>query len=295
MLCSYMCIEAGVRAYSAGYSLLPCNKFNHSDPPIAFILYVFYISKILDFLDTFFIIAEKRWKQLRFLHVYHHFSIFLVSSIIYDWILTLLQKHGIFCTECHWLMKEIWQQWFKTNFIPLFCVSVLLVEFECWLWRRCVRHHSSQRAHSHSNVYLLLRLASYERYLVEVSPHYVSDGAVRFDERPGYVPYFHKMYRISKEYHNSIRLLHSHSPTTIRPFLRDFLRHRWKQKEEILWGKKRGVNLKKDVQGILIRQEETCGNIDRLSRRNNSAAFGVFLKISHCFYTTEWDSIVLSN
>ena len=81
MLCSYMCIEAGVRAYSAGYSLLPCNKFNHADPPIAFILYVFYISKILDFLDTFFIIAEKRFKQLSFLHVYHHFSIFLVGAL----------------------------------------------------------------------------------------------------------------------------------------------------------------------------------------------------------------------
>jgi GNS1/SUR4 family len=79
MLCSYMCIEAGVRAYTAGYSLLPCNKFNSSEPPIAFILYVFYISKILDFLDTFFIIAEKRFKQLSFLHVYHHTSIFLVS------------------------------------------------------------------------------------------------------------------------------------------------------------------------------------------------------------------------
>ena len=79
MLCSYMCIEAGVRAYTAGYSLLPCNKFNSTEPPIAFILYVFYISKILDFLDTFFIIAEKRFKQLSFLHVYHHTSIFLVS------------------------------------------------------------------------------------------------------------------------------------------------------------------------------------------------------------------------
>ena len=41
------------------------------------LLYIFYISKILDFADTFFIIAEKRWAQLSFLHVYHHFSIFL--------------------------------------------------------------------------------------------------------------------------------------------------------------------------------------------------------------------------
>mmetsp|Transcript_3773 Transcript_3773/g.6247 ORF Transcript_3773/g.6247 Transcript_3773/m.6247 type:complete len:219 (+) Transcript_3773:363-1019(+) len=77
MLCSYMCIEAAVRAYSAGYTLEPCNAFNFENPPIAFILYVFYLSKILDFLDTVFIILEKRWKQLSFLHVYHHTSIFL--------------------------------------------------------------------------------------------------------------------------------------------------------------------------------------------------------------------------
>lgn len=81
MLCSYMCIEAGIRAYSAGYTLLPCNNFDHQNPPIAFILYVFYISKILDFLDTVFIILEKRWKQLSFLHVYHHTSIFLVRQM----------------------------------------------------------------------------------------------------------------------------------------------------------------------------------------------------------------------
>ena len=78
MLCSYMCIEAGVRAYDAGYTLMPCNAFNHENPPIAFIVYVFYLSKILDFMDTVFIILEKKWKQLSFLHVYHHTSIFLV-------------------------------------------------------------------------------------------------------------------------------------------------------------------------------------------------------------------------
>ena len=77
MLCSYMSIEAGVQAWKAGYSILPCQAFDHKNPPIGFILYVFYLSKILDFMDTFFIIAEQRWKQLSFLHVYHHFSIFL--------------------------------------------------------------------------------------------------------------------------------------------------------------------------------------------------------------------------
>lgn len=80
MLCSYMCIEACVRAYSAGYHLTPCNDFDVQNPPLGFILYVFYLSKILDFMDTIFIILEKRWSQLSFLHVYHHFSIFLVRK-----------------------------------------------------------------------------------------------------------------------------------------------------------------------------------------------------------------------
>ena len=78
MLCSYMCIEAGIRAWDAGYSIIPGCPFNQENPPIAFVLYVFYISKVLDFMDTVFIILEKKWKQLSFLHVYHHTSIFLV-------------------------------------------------------------------------------------------------------------------------------------------------------------------------------------------------------------------------
>lgn len=77
MLCSYMCIESLVQAWRSDYSVLPCNPFDHKNPPILFILYVFYLSKVLDFADTVFIILEKRWKQLSFLHVYHHTSIFL--------------------------------------------------------------------------------------------------------------------------------------------------------------------------------------------------------------------------
>lgn len=80
MLCSYMCIEALVQAMKSGYPVVGC-EFNQTNPPIGFILYVFYLSKILDFLDTVFIILEKRFTQLSFLHVYHHTSIFLVSAL----------------------------------------------------------------------------------------------------------------------------------------------------------------------------------------------------------------------
>lgn len=44
--------------------------------------------QILDFFDTFFIITRGKWEQFIFLHVYHHFSIFLtywlVTNAAYD-------------------------------------------------------------------------------------------------------------------------------------------------------------------------------------------------------------------
>ena len=36
------------------------------------------MSKILDFWDTVFIIIRRKWRQLSFLHVYHHSSIYLI-------------------------------------------------------------------------------------------------------------------------------------------------------------------------------------------------------------------------
>ena len=78
MLCSYMCIEAVMIAYRNNYSLMPCVTFDQENPKVANLLWLFYVSKILDFADTVFIILGRKWNQLTFLHVYHHISIFLV-------------------------------------------------------------------------------------------------------------------------------------------------------------------------------------------------------------------------
>ena len=76
MLCSYMCIEAAIVARRHDYNLV-CNSFESTNPPVANVLWLFYVSKVLDFADTFFIVIGKKWKQLSFLHVYHHTTIFL--------------------------------------------------------------------------------------------------------------------------------------------------------------------------------------------------------------------------
>lgn len=77
MLCSYMTIHALVLASRNNYSFWPCNAASPNAPPMGELLWMFYMSKVLDFMDTFFIIVKRSWKQLSFLHVYHHFTIFL--------------------------------------------------------------------------------------------------------------------------------------------------------------------------------------------------------------------------
>jgi len=77
MLCSYMTIHALILAQRNNYTFWPCNQANPVNPPMGELLWLFYISKVLDFMDTFFIVAKRSWKQLSFLHVYHHFTIFL--------------------------------------------------------------------------------------------------------------------------------------------------------------------------------------------------------------------------
>jgi len=88
MLCAYMTIEALFLAYRNGYSITPCVGYNKDSPAIANLLWLFYISKVWDFWDTIFIVVGKKWKQLSFLHVYHHTTIFLFywlnANVFYD-------------------------------------------------------------------------------------------------------------------------------------------------------------------------------------------------------------------
>eukprot|EP00560_Eucampia_antarctica_P000700 CAMPEP_0197839908 /NCGR_PEP_ID=MMETSP1437-20131217/44929_1 /TAXON_ID=49252 ORGANISM="Eucampia antarctica, Strain CCMP1452" /NCGR_SAMPLE_ID=MMETSP1437 /ASSEMBLY_ACC=CAM_ASM_001096 /LENGTH=279 /DNA_ID=CAMNT_0043449369 /DNA_START=105 /DNA_END=944 /DNA_ORIENTATION=- len=87
-LCAYMTVEGFLLAYRNGYSWMPCNPASSTNPPIANLLWLFYVSKVWDFWDTFFIVIGKKWRQLSFLHVYHHFTIFLFywlnSKVMYD-------------------------------------------------------------------------------------------------------------------------------------------------------------------------------------------------------------------
>ena len=74
-------------AIDQDYNLV-CNTFKPEGSDVTFVLYVFYLSKILDFFDTLFMVLRGKWAQFSFLHIYHHFSIFFVywvnANVGYD-------------------------------------------------------------------------------------------------------------------------------------------------------------------------------------------------------------------
>ena len=80
-LCGWMIWGAIKEHRRRGFGLV-CNAFDPAETGMATVLWVFYLSKVLDFLDTFFMVARRKWRQLSFLHLYHHTSIFLVYWLI---------------------------------------------------------------------------------------------------------------------------------------------------------------------------------------------------------------------
>jgi elongation of very long chain fatty acids protein 4 len=87
VLCGWMVYAAIAEHRRRGLQLV-CNVHNLAEDGMAFVLHIFYLSKVLDFADTVFMIVKGNWHQVSFLHVYHHTSIFLVywlnANVSYD-------------------------------------------------------------------------------------------------------------------------------------------------------------------------------------------------------------------
>eukprot|EP01066_Platyproteum_vivax_P015491 Platyproteum_vivax@DN6842_c0_g1_i2.p1 len=79
-LCAWMVYTCVLEAYNKNY-VWSCNPFRIREPGMARIVWIFYLSKVLDYLDTVFIVVRGKWRQLSFLHVYHHFSVMLIYWI----------------------------------------------------------------------------------------------------------------------------------------------------------------------------------------------------------------------
>jgi len=79
LLSSYMCYETIHQALINNYTLFG-NGVDESEKglPMARVLWLFYISKPIEFIDTFIMMLKKNNRQISFLHVYHHIATFLI-------------------------------------------------------------------------------------------------------------------------------------------------------------------------------------------------------------------------
>lgn len=82
LLSLYMGVE-GIRQFIlGGYSFFNNGISAHDDGiGMARIIWVYYLSKIPEWLDTVIMILKKNTRQLTFLHLYHHGSIFAIVFV----------------------------------------------------------------------------------------------------------------------------------------------------------------------------------------------------------------------
>ncbi|XP_060756064.1 elongation of very long chain fatty acids protein 2 [Neoarius graeffei] len=88
MLSFYMLVELISATWSAGYNLKCQGLFDggEGDIRVAKVLWWYYFSKLIEFLDTIFFILRKKNNQITFLHVYHHASMFNIWWCVLNWI-----------------------------------------------------------------------------------------------------------------------------------------------------------------------------------------------------------------
>jgi len=133
VLCCYMIWRTVEHYRSHNYALI-CNTFDVKKVGMAEALHIFYLSKILDFCDTLFIVLRQKWKQLSFLHVYHHASIFLVywlntrAGYDGDIYLTIVLNSFVHLTmySYYFLSTLGYSAWWK-NYITLLQMGQFLV------------------------------------------------------------------------------------------------------------------------------------------------------------------------
>lgn len=85
----YIAVSLFYYAWKLNYSWIcePCPKVRTMEEvQIALGIYLFYVSKVLEFNDTLFFILRKKTKQLTFLHIYHHPTMFFFTWIAVKWV-----------------------------------------------------------------------------------------------------------------------------------------------------------------------------------------------------------------
>ncbi|XP_013872855.1 very long chain fatty acid elongase 5 [Austrofundulus limnaeus] len=88
LLSFYMSFELVTTVWYGGYNFFCQNTYSKPevDKKVINVLWWYYFSKLLEFMDTFFFILRKNTHQVTFLHVYHHASMLNIWWFVMNWI-----------------------------------------------------------------------------------------------------------------------------------------------------------------------------------------------------------------
>ncbi|XP_037534765.1 elongation of very long chain fatty acids protein 5 [Nematolebias whitei] len=88
LLSFYMCYELARTVWHGGYNFFCQNTYSapEVDKKVISVLWWYYFSKLLEFMDTLFFILRKNTHQVTFLHVYHHASMLNIWWFVMNWI-----------------------------------------------------------------------------------------------------------------------------------------------------------------------------------------------------------------
>lgn len=147
ILCSYMCLETMMLGLRHDYSLT-CNVVNYAQPVMGRLLWLFMVSKILDFVDTYLIILSCKWRQLTLLHVYHHASVLLVFwfnlALAYDGdiYITILLNSGVHAVMYTYYFLSLHCQhpiWWKRYLTMLQILQFVMYNIHGYVLYRCAQ------------------------------------------------------------------------------------------------------------------------------------------------------------
>ncbi|CAF1157873.1 unnamed protein product [Adineta ricciae] len=89
VLSGYMVTEIFLGVYRSRYNVI-CQRMivtnDKNEMRVANALWYYYFSKLIEFLDTIFMIIRKRFNQITFLHVFHHSTMFFLWWIVLTWV-----------------------------------------------------------------------------------------------------------------------------------------------------------------------------------------------------------------
>ncbi|XP_032876582.1 elongation of very long chain fatty acids protein 5 isoform X1 [Amblyraja radiata] len=88
LLSLYMFCELVRGVWDGGYSIFCQDTHNGGDADLKIIriLWWYYFSKVIEFMDTLFFILRKNYHQITILHVYHHATMFNIWWFVMNWV-----------------------------------------------------------------------------------------------------------------------------------------------------------------------------------------------------------------